>query len=137
MIMDQFRVLDHDADIRIEVYGTSRQELFENAARGMFSLLTDPASVRPVVEKKITVRGNGELLINFLNELLFVWDVERFIPAEVFVDFVPDGVNVVLRGENFDEHKHSIQLEMKAVTYHNFMLSEDNGLYKATFVIDV
>jgi SHS2 domain-containing protein len=137
MVMDQFRVLDHDADIRIEVYGTSRQELFENAARGIFSLLTDPASVRPLVEKKIAVRGNGELFINFLNELLFVWDVERFIPAEVFVDFVPEGANVVLRGESFDEQKHSIRLEMKAVTYHNFMITEDAGLYKATFVIDV
>ena len=135
--MESFRVLDHDADIRIEVYGASRRELFESAAKGMFSLLTDPASVRPVAEKKIAVKGNGELFLNFLNELLFVWDVERFIPDEVFVDFGPDGVNAVLKGEYFDEKRHSILLEMKAATYHNFTITEDKGGHKATFVIDV
>ncbi len=135
--MIAFRVLDHDADIRIEVSGTSRQELFENAAKGMFSLLTDPSFVQPVIEKDIIVKGNGELLVNFLNELLYVWDVERFIPAEVSVDFTPDGAHAVLKGENFDEQRHAIQLEMKAVTYHNFMMTEQNDLYRATFVIDV
>ncbi|MBP1748332.1 MAG: hypothetical protein H6Q52_871 [Deltaproteobacteria bacterium] len=135
--MSVFRILDHDADIRIEVYGASRHELFENAAKGIFSLLTDPAHVRPVTEKKVVVNGNGELLVNFLNELLFIWDVERFIPVEIAVDFVPDGVSALLKGENFDEERHFIQLEMKAVTYHNFSMTEDNGTYKATFVIDV
>lgn len=135
--MQPFKVLDHDADIRIEVCGASRPELFENAAKGIIALLTDPAGVRPAVEKKITVKGNGELLINFLNELLFIWDVERFIPAEVSVYFVQDGVNAVLKGENFDETRHSIRLEMKAVTYHNFMTTDDGGVYRATFVIDV
>jgi SHS2 domain-containing protein len=135
--MEPFRVLDHDADIRIEVYGASRRELFENAAIGMLSLLTDPASVRPVAEMRIAVKGNGELFLNFLNELLFIWDVERFIPAEVFVDFEPDGVNAVLKGEYYDEKRHSIRLEMKAATYHNFMITEDEGGCRATFVIDV
>lgn len=135
--MQTFRVLDHDADIRIEVFGTSRQELFQNAATGVVSLLTDLAHVRPVIERRVAVSGNGELLVNFLNELLFIWDVERFIPAEVAVDLVPDGVNARLKGEHFDEDRHSIQLEMKAVTYHNFSMTEENGVYKATFVIDV
>ncbi len=135
--MQPFRVLDHDADIRIEVYGVSRRGLFENAAKGIFSLVTDPGRVRPVVEKRISVRGNGELLVNFLNELLFIWDVERFIPKEISVDFVADGVNAVLKGENFDEARHSVLLEMKAVTYHNFAITERNGVFTATFVIDV
>jgi SHS2 domain-containing protein len=135
--MQNFRILDHDADIRIEVYVASRQELFQNAAKGLFSLMTDPVHVRSVIEKTVTVNGNGELLVNFLNELLFVWDVDRFIPAEVTVDFVENGLNACLKGENFDEGRHFIQLEMKAVTYHNFSLTEEYGMHKAAFVIDV
>ncbi len=135
--MRSFRVLDHDADIRIEVCGTTQRELFENAAKGMFSLLTDPGRVRPVTEKTVVVNQDGELLINFLNELLFIWDVERFIPAEVAVDFAPDGLIALMKGEHFDERRHVIQLEMKAVTYHNFSLTRESGTYKAIFVIDV
>ena len=133
----QFRVLDHDADIRIEAFGASQQELFQNAAMGLFALLTDPAEVRPVLEKNITVRGNGELLVNLLNELLFIWDTERFLPSEITVDLRPENVNALIKGEIFDENRHLIQLEMKAVTYHNFSISEENGTYRATFVVDV
>ncbi len=135
--MHGFKVLDHDADIRIEVSGASRQELFESAGEGLFSLLTDLAQVRPVIDKNVAVTGNGELLVNFLNELLFIWDAERFLPAEITVEFVADGVNARLKGENFDENRHVIKFEMKAVTYHNFSISEENGTYRATFIIDV
>ncbi|HOD76108.1 MAG TPA: archease, partial [Syntrophorhabdaceae bacterium] len=81
--------------------------------------------------------GNGELLINFLNELLFVWDVERFIPAEVAVSFEREGLTALLRGEPFDEGRHSIELELKAVTYHKFAITEEKGKFKAIIIIDV
>ena len=111
--------------------------MFQNAAKGLFSLLTDPVEVHPVLEKNLIVRGNGELLVNFLNELLFVWDTERFLPSEIIVDLGPESVNALIKGELFDENRHLIQLEMKAVTYHNFSISEENGIFKATFVVDV
>lgn len=135
--MESFKVLDHDADVRLEVYGASREELFENAARAMLSLIIDPGKVRPALEKRITVPGNGELLINFLNELLFVWDVERFIPAEVTVSFEGEGLAALIKGEPFDEDRHSIEVELKAVTYHKFAITETAGRFKATIIIDV
>ena len=135
--MQSFKVLDHDADIRLEVYGTSMEELYRNAATAIFSLITNPANVSPALEKKITVSGNGELLINFLNELLFIWDVERFIPVDVSVSFQADSLAAVMKGDIFDEDKHVIEMEMKAVTYHKFSLAQEKGIFKATFVVDV
>jgi SHS2 domain-containing protein len=104
---------------------------------GLFSLLTDPAEVHPVLEKNITVQANGELLVNFLNELLFIWDTERFLPSEISVNLGSESVNALIKGEIFDENRHLIQLEMKAVTYHNFSISEEDGIFRATFVVDV
>ncbi len=135
--MESFKVLDHDADVHLEVYGASRKELFENAAAAMLSLITDRGKVRPALERRITVPGNGELLVNFLNELLFVWDVERFIPAEVTVAFEKEGLTALLRGEHFDESRHSIEVELKAVTYHKFAITEEKGRFKAIIIIDV
>ncbi len=125
--MESFKVLDHDADVRLEVYGASREELFENAARAMLSLIIDPGKVRPALEKRITVPGNGELLINFLNELLFVWDVERFIPAEVTVSFEREGLAALIKGEPCDEDRHSLEVELKAVTYTSSPYTETEG----------
>jgi SHS2 domain-containing protein len=135
--MDPFRLLDHDADVRLEIYGVSMEEVFRNAARAVFSLITDISRVVPALEKEIIVSGDGELLINFLNELLFTWDVERFLPVDVSVAFNAGGLTALLKGEIFDESRHVIEMEMKAVTYHGFSLVEEEGMYKATIVIDV
>ncbi|MDD3846814.1 MAG: archease [Syntrophorhabdaceae bacterium] len=135
--MDSFRVLDHDADIRLEIYGASMEELFHHAAVAIFSLITDPVHVEPALTKEITVSGNGELLINFLNELLFIWDVERFIPVDASVSFHAKGLTAVLKGEVFNENRHVIEVEMKAVTYHAFAITEENGKFKANIIIDV
>jgi len=132
-----FRVLDHDADLRLEIYGSSEQEMFENAAGALFSLIVNPASVTPSEKRQITVGGNGELLINFLNELIYLWDTHRFITARASVSFTAQGLTAILEGEGFNPERHDILVEMKAVTYHDFPIREDSGTYTATIVIDV
>ncbi|MHB8110271.1 MAG: archease [Syntrophorhabdaceae bacterium] len=132
-----FVVLDHDADLRLEIDGSSEQEMYENAARAIFSLITDPARVHATTRREITVGGNGELLINFLNELIYIWDAERFLPNLVTVSFHENGLNATLTGEEFDPERHEILLEMKAVTYHDFSIRQEEGKYKAIIVVDV
>lgn len=132
-----FRVLDHDADLRLEIYGSSEQEMFENAARALFSLIVDPATVTPAESRKINVEGNGELLINFLNELIYDWDAHRFITLSASVSFTAQGLTANLKGEEFKPEKHVILVEMKAVTYHDFSIRHEGGKYTATIVIDV
>jgi SHS2 domain-containing protein len=55
----------------------------------------------------------------------------------VSVAFNAGGLTALLKGEIFDESRHVIEMEMKAVTYHGFSLVEEEGMYKATIVIDV
>jgi SHS2 domain-containing protein len=40
-------------------------------------------------------------------------------------------------GEIFQDHRHVIKTEVKAVTYHGLSVYEENGLWKATVVLDV
>lgn len=135
--MLQYRVLDHDADILLEVYGASQEELYENAARAMVSFITDPERIRPSVVKKVAVTGNGELLVNFLNEIIYIWETQGFIPADTSVVFDSQGLTAAMRGEMFDRARHIIKEELKAVTYHKFSIIEENGMFRATILIDV
>ncbi|MEM4679195.1 MAG: archease, partial [Candidatus Jordarchaeales archaeon] len=83
--MGQFRFLEHTADVKIEAEGKTLEEAFEEAARGLYELMTDISKVTPVVEKKIEVEGSDleNLLYNWLEEFIYLTDSERL----VFSDF--------------------------------------------------
>lgn len=119
-----------------EVYGRSLEEVFENAAHALFSLIVDRETVEPEIGKRIEVEGNGELLIVFLNELLYLWDTEGFIPKELSLK-INNKVTGNVVGQLFDPHRHIIKTEVKAVTYHKFSLKETGEGFVATLVVDV
>ena len=135
--MEPYKVLDHEADIGFEVYGHTEEELFQNATCALFSLITDLGAILPETERHIEIHGNGESLIVFLNDLLYLWDVEKFIPKLIAI--VRDGGNIkaILRGEILDEERHTITGAVKAVTYHQFSIRKDEEMLKATFIVDM
>jgi len=135
--LEPYKVLDHEADIGFEAYGHTEEELFQNAACALFSLITDLGAIHPDTERHVEVHGNSESLIVFLNELLYLWDVERFIPKTIKI--IRDGANITitLRGEIFDEKRHTITGAVKAVTYHQFSILKEEEMLKATLIIDM
>jgi SHS2 domain-containing protein len=135
--MEHCRVVDHEADIGFEVYAGTEEELFQRAAGALFSLITDCDKVGPVKKKEIKLSGNGELLVVFLNELLYLWDVEKFIPKTVVLNRQEEQTAITVEGEYFDEGRHTVKTEVKAVTYHMFSLTNEKGRLKATFVVDL
>ena len=136
-LLKSYSIIDHEADVGFEVYGNTEEELFRNGAVALFSLITDLESVRPITEKHFEVSGNGELLIVFLNELLYLWDVEKFIPKEIMITREHENLKAILKGEYFDEGRHTVSGAVKAVTYHMFSLQEEQGRFKATFIVDI
>ena len=135
--MEHCKIVDHEADIGFEVYAESEEELFRRAVEALFSLITDCDRLVGAENKEIELSGNDELLVVFLNELLYLWDVERFIPKTVALRREGEKAVFTVKGDYFDEGRHSVRTEVKAVTYHMFSLSSENGRLKATFVVDL
>ncbi len=135
--MERYRIIDHEADTGFEAYGRTMEELFQNGVSALFSLITDAEAVRPLVEKRIEAGGNGELFVNFLNDILYLWDTTRFIPNAVSVRIKGRNAEGLLKGEFFDPARHAIRQEVKAVTYHKFRIVEEQGALKATVIVDV
>ncbi|OPY76587.1 MAG: hypothetical protein A4E63_00033 [Syntrophorhabdus sp. PtaU1.Bin050] len=132
-----YRILDHEADIGFEVYGKDEADLFVNAAMTLFSLITDLDQVETKLKREVTVSDGEVLLVVFLNELLYVWDVERFIPKKLSV-LVKNGIlHADLEGEILDPQRHSVKKEIKAVTYHKFAVQEEQGMLKGRVYLDI
>ena len=124
----------------MEVYGKTADELFANAAFAVFDILADLSHVSPVVERKIVVDGEGweDLLVNYLREVLYMYNGEGLLLKEFsVVDIDPRHLEGKVAGEPFDPAKHTINTEIKAVTYHQAAVRGDRGMWTGRVIFDV
>ena len=138
--MEGFRIFDTTADTGLEVYGTTREELFRNALKGLFSLITDLDTIEP--REEITVEAEGEdwvdLLVSWLNELVFLQDARGWLFKDCKVEeLTPQRIRARCLGETFQEGRHSIKTLVKAATYHQAQVEETPQGFRARVVLDV
>ncbi|MHB8084218.1 MAG: archease [Dehalococcoidia bacterium] len=136
----QFEIIDHTADIGIVAYGGDLNELLKNAAIGMLSLITDLRCVEKKLVKEIVLQEQDSvaLLVGWLNSLLYELDAEHLIYKDF--DLViqnGDRVKATCYGEKLDIQKHVIRREIKAATYHNLEIKNQDNIYSATIIFDI
>ena len=122
-----FRILEHPSDVGIEATGASLKEAFENSARGLLSLIISTESVDPRQERFVELKSADlpNLLVKWLSEILYLYDGEDFIVGEVEIERIsPKGLEAIVRGESVDEARHPMNMDIKAVTYHQLKIRE-------------
>ena len=112
---------EHTADLGLRVRAATLDELFADAARGLFAMIvTNLDSVRPAEERTYDLAGAelDFLLFDWLTELLYTCESERLLLAEFHVRVDDGGLHATCRGEPVDAARHQLEHEVKAVTYH-------------------
>jgi len=118
----KYDLIDHTADVGVKSYGKTLSECFENAAVGMFDIITDNSDIGSVGEYDIVLKADEleQLLVDWLNELLFLNSSENLVFGKFNIE-INEGQNKLkakISGEEFDTSKHNIGAEIKAITYH-------------------
>jgi SHS2 domain-containing protein len=135
--LDHYRAIDHEADAGFEIYGKTMEELYQNGAEALFSLIVDHGKAKPEKGKRLDLKDDNGLLVVFLNELLYFWDTEGFIPKEFSLRIEKGKLTGTVIGTIYDPRRDKMKQEVKAVTYHNFSTVEEQGLYKARVIVDL
>lgn len=131
--MKKYEVLEHTADVGILARGADLGEAFENAALGMFDIISDVDKIEAIGEYDVMLSSPDleQLLVDWLSELLFIHTVKRVLFAVFEVKIIQEGgqwsVKGKALGENYDPEKHPYDTEIKAVTHHMLEIKEDNG----------
>jgi SHS2 domain-containing protein len=135
-----FEIFEHTADVGIRVRAATLEELFADAAKGLFSIIVaNPEAVRPLQEITFTIAGDqhDELLIDWLDELLYTFDTKRLLFREFGVQPTTEGISASARGEPIDRARHDLHMEVKAITYHGLKVDRDGDGWLAEVIVDI
>ena len=135
-----YRIFEHTADLGVEIYGTDEGDLFRNAAIALFDIMTDRRRVHRREKREIVVEGGDreELLINFLREVLYLYNGEEWLLRDcVISDMGSCYLRVAARGERFVHGRHTINVEIKAVTYHQTQIRRSSEGWVGRVICDV
>lgn len=140
-----FKIVEHTADIGLKIFGKNKIELFINAARGMFFLITGSLmhNVNSNSKKYFTVVSEAinieDLLINWLNDLLYIHSTELVLFDDYSISCLTDKViRSTVRSISIKDSSYQVLKEIKAVTYHNIFVGQtgkDN--WEANIVFDI
>lgn len=133
-----YRILEHTADLKIKVWGESLLQLFQNAAEAIYSVSAGSPLPKPTKEsEKVNLEVKGEdneaLLVNFLNELLFLSDVHNQ-GYQVSNLKLKKGE---LKAELLPYPLPPLKIEIKSATYHDLKIKKTKQGYEAVIVFDI
>ena len=125
-----FEILEHTADVGIIAYGADINEAFANAAKGLFSLITELENVEEVTYRDIelTAPDQESLLVQWLNELIYLFDTEQMLFKRFEITRL-SSTHLQARsyGQKVDSSKHQLKMGVKAATYHLLKIDTSNG----------
>ena len=145
--MKRFDILPHTADFKIRVYGKTLPELFANACIGMFSGIgpqsklctkqgTEIVCSKLPQQHKIEIKAMDKemLLVDFLSEALYLSDVhnEAYLAVDMHA-FTQTSLQATLYGVKVTR----FDLEIKAVTYHDLIIIENDAGWQTEIVFDI
>ncbi|HNS97467.1 MAG TPA: archease [Polyangiaceae bacterium] len=133
-----YRLIDHTADIALEVWGTSKQLVFEQAAYAIIDQLCEQPLPPSSDSRTVSLVGldDADLLVRWLNEILWLATEKGFLLTQAIVDVQDQSLHAVIFG--LPQAYPLITTEIKSATYHNLQLnqpSEDRWI--ARVVLDV
>lgn len=134
-------ILEHTADIGFRVTSDTLPELFEEAARALFTLIAVQfIADENELEKTLTIPISSnleDLLFDWLNELLYLFETRRLFFHKVDIAWGTTELTAIMKGEPYCEKRYLPQHEVKAITYHDLSVRQLPTGWQATVIVDI
>jgi SHS2 domain-containing protein len=133
--------IDHTADIGLRVRAATPAEAFELVAGGMFDfIVTNRDTVELELDEELQVEADGweDLLVAWLEELLYRFETDRFVPKVIAIRQIEHDLLVAdLQGGTFDAARHETGVQIKAVTYHQLRAELTADGFQIQVIFDI
>jgi len=132
------RLVPHTADLRIEAWGSTREDCVAEAVLGAVESFVDTTETDAAVacERLVEAATDEDLLVAVLDELIYLMDTTGQVPAGVVV--VPCDVGAEVRFAMVDaERLPQVGAVPKAVSLHELSIIRDDGGWACSVTLDV
>ena len=136
-----YKFLDHATDAIIEVTAKDLKEAFSVTADAVINLTLDQDKVEEKDQKKFSAQGKDlrYLLFSWLEEIPFILITEGFAIKRVEFEIIEKNsykIDAIAYGEQLDFHKHNFKVEIKAPTFYDMEIRQNDGVYMR-FLLDL
>jgi len=136
--MKKYQILEHKADLKIKVFGKTKEELFENAMVGMLKAAKYQKKLKSQNSKvKIKIKSMDlpSLLVDFLSEILYLVETKKIVFEKIeFKKFKENEIEAILIGKPLKR----MGVHIKGVTYHDLDIhQEKDKTWQATILFDI
>lgn len=135
----RYKFIDNiTSDVLFEAYGKSLEEVFENAAHAMFSVICEKEKIDRSKEKVIDVESDSfeDLMINWLSALIASVDIDEMFYSDFkVVEIDEKHLKAVCYGDPFKAELGGTVV--KAVTYHQYRFEKGKDGYLVRVSLDI
>ena len=133
-----FEILEHTADVGLQLQGDTLEELFQAAGEG-FATLQGAWFPGVGEEREVEVRAvdNPGLLVAWINELLYMQEAEDAVFGGFHVKRAADGALQAVVSISPRAERELEAVGVKAATYHRLRLERGSGGWTADVYLDV
>jgi SHS2 domain-containing protein len=138
--VNMYETFEHTADLGLRIRARDLDTLFVEAALALFSVIVeDLSSVQPRQELKVQIPGEDReyLLFDWLKELLYHFDSEHLLLSRFEVHVSDTGLSGTAWGEPLDRKRHTLDHEVKAITYHGLRVEQTSEGWLAEVIVDI
>lgn len=135
-----FEYFDVAADVGVHAWGPDLTACFRQCGRAVFNLIVPIDAVRPAEPREVSARGETpeELLVNWVNELLYLHDVEGFVAHDLAPPEIDRSrIHGTLTGEPVDPGRHPGGTVVKAATFHELTVDQRPGRVSVRLILDI
>jgi SHS2 domain-containing protein len=131
---------EHTADLGLRIRAADLDTLFAEAAQALFSaIVEDLATVRALQSVDVRLQEDDQelLLFDWLKELLFHFDAEHLLLGKFEVKVADGSLIATAWGEPLDRARHTLEHEVKAITYHGLSVEKVVDGWMAEIIVDI
>jgi len=133
-----YKILKHTADLKIKIWAKTLKKLFSFAPFVLFKTI-NAKTKGEFVFRKIKIKSNDlpSLFVDFLNECLCISQIKKEAYFDLKIkksDFKKDFfIEGFLKGKKIE----SVDLDIKAVTYHQLKIKKQKDKWVVVFLCDI
>ncbi len=130
------------ADAGLTATGSSLEELFADSAIGLMQIMTevDELEEKDSLSFEIEEDTTEELYYRWLSDIIYYKDAEDLLVKKCRIEIIENDklrLKATISGEKINPEKHTLKVDVKAVTYYRFNIEKENDNWHSEVVFDL